>query len=130
MRKLLPLAIAAIAIAAGPASSAERSDPEAQLQRAIQGRVAGPPVDCVDLHSVRSTQIIPRTAIVYDAGSVIYVNRPRNGREELNRWDTLVTRLDSTRLCSVDTVRLVDPSTRTLTGIVFLGEFVPYRRAH
>ena len=44
------------------------------------------------------------TAIIYDAGSTIYVNRPHNGADALNRWDTMVTRLPSTRLCSIDTV--------------------------
>ena len=41
----------------------------------------------------------------------------------------MVTRLYTNRLCSIDTVRMVDPSSRMLTGIVFLGDFVPYRRA-
>jgi hypothetical protein len=32
------------------------------------------------------------------------------------------------RLCSIDTVRMVDLHNGFLTGIVFLGDFVPYRR--
>jgi hypothetical protein len=130
MRKVLPVIAAGLALATGAAAGATTPDPEAQLARALAGRVAGPPVDCVDLHAVHSTQIIPHTAIVYDSGSVIYVNRPRSGGDQLNRWDTMVTRLNSTQLCSVDTVRMVDPNSRFMTGIVFLGEFVPYRRAN
>ena len=36
--------------------------------------------------------------------------------------------LPSTQLCNVDTVTMVDRVSGMLTGIVFLGDFVPYRR--
>jgi len=127
MRKLLTI-IAATLFVGAAAAQAERPNREAELERALQGRVAGEPVDCIDLHRVRSSRVITDTAILYEAGSTIYVNRPRGGAESLNQWDALVTRLPNTRLCSVDAVRLVDPSTRMMTGVVMLGEFVPYRR--
>ncbi|MDQ8757520.1 hypothetical protein RCO27_14915 [Sphingosinicella sp. LHD-64] len=128
MRKFLAVLAGTLVLTALPAQAAPR-DPEAELARAVQGRVAGEPVDCIDLNRVRSSRIIDDTAIVYDAGSVVYVNRPRSGAESLDRWDTMVTRLwGSSRLCSIDTVRLVDTSSRMMTGVVFLGEFVPYRR--
>ena len=128
MRTLLPLVSAGLFLGAFAAQAAEPVDREAELARALRGRVAGEPVDCIDLHRVRSSRIITGTAIIYDAGGVIYVNRPRNGADELNRHDAMVTRLPSTRLCSVDVVRLVDQATQTMTGVVFLGDFVPYRR--
>ena len=56
------------------------------------------------------------------------MNRPRGGAQGLDRWDTLVTRPFGSRLCSVDTVELYDTSARMVHGVVFLGEFVPYRR--
>jgi len=126
---MLPLVAAAIALVAAPASAArEPVDREAELAEAIGNRVAGEPVDCIDLNRIRSSRIIDDTAILYTVGSTIYVNRPRSGAESLDRWDTLVTRTFTTRLCSIDTVRLVDSSSRMMTGLVFLGEFVPYRR--
>ena len=115
-------------MATAPAQAAPRGDPATQLARATEGRVAGDPVDCIDLQRVRSSRIIDDTAIVYDTGSIVYVNRPRSGAESLDRWDTMVTRTHSSRLCSVDTVRLIDSHSQMMTGIVFLGEFVPYRR--
>ncbi len=128
MRKLLPLIAGGFLLATGAAQAAGPADREAELERALRGRVAGEPVDCIDLHRVRSSRIINDTAILYDAGGVIYVNWPRNGADQLDRRDTMVTRLSSTRLCSIDTVTLVDSGSRSMTGIVFLGEFVPYRR--
>jgi hypothetical protein len=128
MRKLLPLIAASLLLGAFAAQAAEPVDREAELARALRGRVAGEPVDCIDLHRVRSSRIITDTAIIYDAGGVVYVNRPRNGADELNQWDAMVTRTPTTRLCSVDVVRMVDQGTQTMTGVVFLGDFVPYRR--
>lgn len=129
MKKLLPLlAVAGGLILGAPAQAADRPDGETRLARMLEGRVAGDPVDCVDLRRVRSSRIIDHTAIVYDAGSVIYVQRPTAGVESLRDWDTMVSRLFDSRLCSIDTVRMVDPHSGMLTGIVFLDEFVPYRR--
>ncbi len=127
MGKLLPLIVGGALLATGSAQAKPR-DPQAQLAREIEGRVAGEPVSCIDLHRVRSSRVIEDTAIVYDMGRTIYVNRPRSGADSLDRWDTMVVRPFGTRLCSVDTVHMIDPTSRILTGIVFLGEFVPYRR--
>ena len=127
MRKLLPLLAATLVFGAVSAQAAP-ADPEAELQRAIEGRVAGEPVDCITLNRIRSTRIIPDTAIVYEVGNVLYVNRPRAGARGLDRSDTLVSRPFSNRLCSVDTVQLFDMSSRMTHGVVFLDEFVPYRR--
>ena len=126
MRKLLTLIAGSLLI--GGAAQAKPADREAELARALQGRVAGEPVDCIDLHRVRNSRIINDTAIVYDAGSVIYVQRPTAGADSLSDWDTMVNYPFGGRLCSIDTVRMVDPHSGMLRGIVFLDEFVPYRR--
>jgi hypothetical protein len=127
MRALVTLLAGTLLLAAS-ASAAPRLSPEARLAQALEGRVAGAPVNCISLNRVRSSQIIEDTAILYDAGSTIYVNRPRAGRESLDRWDTLVTKLFTSQLCSTDVVHLYDTSARMETGLVFLGEFVPYRK--
>jgi hypothetical protein len=99
------------------------------LAEALSGRVAGAPVDCVNLRDIRSSKIINRTAILYETGGgTIYVNRPDAGRESLDDWDVLVTKTHASRLCSIDVVSLYDTSARMQTGVVFLGEFVPYRK--
>lgn len=126
MRKYIPL-IALAALASGSAVAAPRLHPEEQLARALDGRVAGRPVNCIDTRQA-SSRIIEGTAIIYKVGRTLYVNRPRVGAEDLERRSTLATRTISTRLCDIDTVQLFDLQARMMTGIVFLGEFVPYRR--
>ena len=128
MKKLIALSIASALLAIAPAQAGPRLTPEAKLARALEGRVAGEPVDCVNLRSIRSTQIIDRTAIIYDAGSTVYVNRPRGGQQSLDQWDVLVTKTHSSELCSIDIVHLYDSGSRMQSGFVSLGEFVPYRR--
>ena len=127
MRKFLPLIAFSLAFGAASAQAAP-VDREAQLERALEGRVAGEPVDCITVNRIRGTRIIPDTAIVYEVGNVLYVNRPRAGARSLEEMDTLISRPFSNRLCSVDTIQLYDMSARMTHGVVFLGEFVPYRR--
>lgn len=128
MRASVAFLAGALALTAAAAPAAPRLSPDAELAKAIEGRVAGEPVDCINLTRVRSSRVIEGTAIVYDAGSTIYVNRPRSGAEDLDRWDSQVVKPFGTQLCSVDVVRMYDLQSRMQTGLVFLGEFVPYRK--
>jgi hypothetical protein len=127
-KTLLILAAAAAAFAPAQARSPDPDKGERKLAQALEGRVAGEPVDCIDLHRIRSSRIIDRTAIVYDAGGTLYVNRPRSGARSLRDWDVMVTKPFGSRLCSVDTVQMYSPGSNMLGGIVFLGDFVPYKR--
>jgi hypothetical protein len=126
MGKLIPAIIGSLLLA-GPALASPRG--EAELERTIADRVAGEPVSCISLRGSESSRIIDGTAIVYRVGGTLYVNRPRSGAESLDRDDTQVNRLfGDSRLCNTDAVRLVDLHSGFMTGIVMLGDFVPYRR--
>lgn len=129
MRRLLLSLATFAALPIGGATAAPRLAPEAEIARALEGREAGEPVDCISLRQIRSTRIIDDTAILYETGSTIYLNRPRGGAQGLDRWDVLVTKTFSDRLCSIDTVNLYDSTSRITSGFVFLGDFVPYRKA-
>lgn len=126
MRKILMTLTALAALSAAPAS-AERQSPEAQLAGIIDGRVAGEPQSCITVRNMNS-QIVPGAGIVYEAGGTVYVNRLRSGRDSLDRFDVLVSEIRGGQLCSGETIRLMDSSTHMLSGIVFLDDFVPYRR--
>ena len=112
------------------AHSVENGRGEDRLTKIIDGRIAGKPVDCIDLRRADSTEIVDGTAIVYRDGRTLYVNRPRIGRESLDSDDILVTRTWSTPLCSIDTVRLIDRGSNFQRGFVGLGEFVPYTKVN
>lgn len=125
-RKLMLLA--ALFAMAGAADAA-RLSPDEQLAKAIDGRVAGEPVKCIPLRSIRSTQVIDRTAIVYTGqGRTIYVNRPASGLAFLRDDKILVTDTRSSELCNIDIVKLMDPGSKMISGSVGLGDFVPYTK--
>ena len=128
--------IAAVLVAATVLSLSVAADarprvaPEEKLAKMLDGRVAGEPRDCIYLPSIRGSRIIDKTAIVYDAGRTLWVNRPRSGASSLDDDDILVTNLhgSGSQLCSIDIVRLHDRTSFFYSGFVGLGEFVPYRK--
>jgi hypothetical protein len=128
MRLTHLLLAGALVATTAAAHAAPKRSPEAELARAVEGRTAGAPVDCITQRDIRSSRIIDGTAIVYDTGRILYVNRPTSGASSLSRDDVLVTDTHSPRLCSIDIVRLLDSGTHMPNGSVGLGPFVPYAR--
>lgn len=124
MRNILTAALAAAALVA-PAAAAPRN-PDAELAKLLDGRVAGKPTDCISLHRANSSRIIDGRAIVYEDGRTLWVNRPRGGAQSLHDDDVLLTKTFGDQLCSVDSVQLIDRSSRFVRGFVILGDFVPY----
>ncbi|MFN3469888.1 MAG: hypothetical protein ACK4G2_03790 [Novosphingobium sp.] len=134
MQKTLSRIAAALAagslLLAGAATAAKpRPTPEERLARTLEGRVAGKPVDCIYLPRVTSSYIVDKTAIVYDAGSTIWVNRPASGAAMLDDNDIMLTTPFGAQLCNVDIVRLIDRNVGIWRGSVGLGQFVPYTKA-
>jgi len=125
---LLAMSLSAGLADASAAHAQRRDRGEAELARMLAGRVPGKPVNCINLRSAQSSRIIDRTAIVYEDGGTLYVNRPRSGASSLDSDDILVTRTFGSQLCSLDTVRLLDRGSRISTGFVALDKFVPYAR--
>jgi hypothetical protein len=123
----LAVPVALLAVAPAATGAARGADGEKELAAAIGDRHAGQPVDCIEPTDVRSTRIIDGTAIVYDTGGRLYVNRP-GGASHLRRDDVLVTRIEGGQLCRIDSIRLLDAATRSVRGFVVLGRFVPYER--
>ena len=126
----LGIALSAAALAFGVVGAAQarpRETGQQQLDRLLQGRVAGTPVNCIPAYGNEQVRIIDGTALVYGSGRTIYVNRPRYP-SNLNDNDILVTRRFGSQTCKLDQVRLQDRSTRSFSGFVNLEQFVPYRR--
>ena len=132
--KTLAFALAATALAVtgcahpgGPYREREHEREEARLADMLQGRVAGEPRSCIAAFDLGRLQIIDRTAVVYDAGGTIWVARPSNP-ESLDSRDIVVIKRSGGQLCKQDLIRTVDRTSHITTGVVFLGDFVPYRR--
>lgn len=124
------LAVAALLIAAAPATARQSTQErgEAELAKQLNGLVPGKPQDCIMLSRVEGSDIVDGTAIIYRTlGGVTYVNRPR-GAEMLREDDIPVQFVWGSQLCRMDRVKLLDRSTRMDRGVASLGEFVPYTK--
>lgn len=129
MRILTALLAGTIAFSGTIVQAAPDRGGEARLAKALDGRVAGEPVACLNLRDIRSTRIIDNIAILYEtSGGKIYVNMPRSGASSLRDDRVMVTDTRSSQLCSIDTVKLYDSGLRMETGWVGLGDFVPYAK--
>lgn len=124
------IAAASVALSLSPAATAkERKTGEEKLAEMLEGRVAGEPESCIRTSSSRGLQIIDKTALVYDDGRTIWVNRPRNPKT-LDDSDYLVIKKfgNAGQLCKLDSVTTRDRGSNFFSGVIFLEEFVPYRK--
>ncbi|MFD1949293.1 hypothetical protein ACFSGX_00755 [Sphingomonas arantia] len=124
---LLIAAASVPAFAAAPVEAPITRSPE--LDKLIGNRVAGAPVDCIDLPRARSSETVSNPdTIVYRVGQSLYVNQPAGGCGF--RFDPIiVSRTPSTRLCRGDIITAVDRASRMQQGSCGLGMFTPYAKA-
>jgi hypothetical protein len=128
MRSILA-SVAAVSLIASAAYAIPAKSPEEKLAKALEGRAAGEPVDCIYLRDIRSSRIFDKTAILYELNNgTYYLNRPDAGAQSLSWNDVLVTDTHSPRLCSIDVVKLFDTHPWMQSGFVNLGKFVPYKK--
>lgn len=130
MTTILKTLIAGAALIAAPASAlaGKRDTPDVQLQKMLDGRVAGKPTSCIPLTNTRESTIIDGKAIVYRVGGKLYVNDLKGNADRLDDDDILVTRTFGSQLCRNDVVTLVSRASQIQHGFVILGDFVPYSR--
>jgi hypothetical protein len=124
----LVAALLTSAISASAATGGAYAKGEAQLAKLLDGRDAGKPVSCVSAHlDGQNMQVIEGTAIVYKAGSTIYVARPDDPKS-LDSDNILVINRFGSQICKQDIIRTVDRYSGFTTGAVFLGDFTPYTK--
>lgn len=105
---------------------------EAELAKLLNGRIPGAPEHCISASSASSSsnaRIIDGTAIVYDQGRTLYVNRPQGNLDTLREGDTLVSEVWGSQHCALDRVRTIEPGAGFPHSFLMLGDFVPYTKA-
>lgn len=127
MRILICFALATML--AAPALARERLEPEAQLSKMIEGRTAGKPTDCISLNRDTPSTTIDHTAVVYQQGGTLYVNRFGGSCPALDGFSVLVTRTTTDRLCRGDSVQIMTQPPAVLAGVCIFGDFTPYTKA-
>lgn len=128
MMRVTILALLATALTGSAATAQRPYDPQAQLARALAGRIAGPAQPCINLNQVTRTEVIGGVGIIYRINGRVFLNRPRAGLEWLERDSILVMQPVVSQLCRNEPMQLIDRTGGIQRGFVTLGEFVPYTR--
>ena len=128
----LLVAAAVLSFAGAAAHTADKVDKntqenEAKLAHKLEGRTAGEPVSCIPLQRLNELEVIYGVALVYETGDIIYVSRPTHP-EDLRRNDVVIVDRHTSQLCNSDVIKTVDRDVGFVTGVLFLGKFVPYRK--
>ena len=128
-RKWIAAALVAGVLAGGaPVLAADRTERgEAELAQLLQGRTAGEPKRCLAESERRHMRVIDGTALVFEDGDTVYVNRPPGARM-LDWSDVPVFEIWGGQLCEKDRVELRESTSLIPGPVLLMGEFVPYRR--
>lgn len=105
-----------------------KEDPAAKLAKITEGRVAGPPQQCISLAQIYDVQVIDKTTVVYRMGNTYYVNKLKSGASALDSDDIVVTRTYGSQLCAMDSIHMVDRYGAGAPGFAILGPFIPYTK--
>ena len=131
-RLVVPIAMAGAIMALSACATtrtemdAGHSREQARLAAMIEGKEPGEPRSCITAFTANRLHILDHTAIVYDAGDTVWVSRPVDPHS-LDTNDIVVIERTGGQLCKQDIIRTVDRTSGITTGVVFMGDFVPYR---
>ena len=99
-----------------------------RLEAALEGKVAGEPVNCVTRYPGASLTAISESVLLYRvSGRLIYRNDLIGGCTGLGRGDTLIIKPTGSQYCRGDIARSADLAIGSITGGCALGSFTPYR---
>ena len=103
---------------------------QADLNKVLDGKVAGKPVSCVSSINGRNMRAISDTTLVYQVSrTLVYKNELLGRCSGLSWGDTLVLNLQGSQYCRGDMARVVNLQSGMLSGSCALGDFVPYTPA-
>ena len=123
---LMPLMLAACAGGSEPPRLTEKQ--AARLEAALEGKVAGEPVNCVSRYPGSSLTAVSESVLLYRvSGRLIYRNDLIGSCTGLGRGDTLIIKPTGSQYCRGDIARSADLVTGSVTGGCALGSFTPYR---
>lgn len=123
---LMPLMLAACAVGSEPPRLTEKQ--AARLEAALEGKVAGEPVNCVSRYPGSSLTAVSESVLLYRvSGRLIYRNDLIGSCTGLGRGDTLIIKPTGSQYCRGDIARSADLVTGSISGGCALGSFTPYR---
>lgn len=128
---LLTAALGACSTNMGPPEQ-RTARQEDQLRRALAGKVAQAPVDCLPTYRSADMEVVDNYTILFrDGANRVFVQSPRGGCAPLGSGHyTLVTNLHNGQLCRGDISRVVDLPAGMTVGSCSMDSFIPYVTPH
>ncbi len=129
MRRLILLLMAAPLLGAG--TPTRTPDAQAKLDKHLAGRVAGQPEKCLRSDRTNSPIAVDDHTILFRDGPKTWRNDLQGGYQcgDLRGRKALVTAGFGRRICSGETVGIVDLYDGSHVGACVMGPFVPYTKA-
>lgn len=130
MRALLlgPVLVLAASCATHTAASSDRA--QQRLAEALEGRVAGEPVNCIPASEGGGPDIIDSKTILYRQGNRLWRNDLPDNCPFMRPNQILIVELWGSNLCRNDLVSVVERGGGSIPiGKCRLGQFTPYTRA-
>lgn len=112
--------------AMGPAQD---TSGDADLAKAVEGRTAGKPLNCVSASFIGTPQIIDRDTLVYRSGRTLYVNQLDVECPGLREGNTIVMEIHGSQICRNDSIRVLEPGSTIPGPYCRLGNFTPFKKA-
>lgn len=120
MKRVVTLTILAAALAT--AAGAARRDP-------LEGRVPGPPQQCIPVDASRGGTVFDRQTIIYQGyGGRIYRVQPVGPCPSLRPMTTLITQVYGGQICRNDRFQTIEPGQTIPSVPCRFGNFIPYTR--
>jgi hypothetical protein len=131
----LPMIVAGALVLAGCAANAEmqasqRAEAERDLAKALAGRTAGAPRDCIPISDAEGPQIVDDHTLLYKpVGRTLWRNDLAASCPAL-AWDkTLIVEVQAGQLCRNDRFRVLERGASIPSGYCVFGKFTPYTKA-
>lgn len=100
----------------------------AKLEKALEGKVAGEKISCINREPQTSLTIISNKVLLYRVSKrLVYKNALIGSCSGLTYGDTMIVRSFGSQLCRGDLATSANLMTGMTTGACALGDFVPYR---
>jgi hypothetical protein len=124
------LVILAALVATTGATADSRADRDARaLDKALAGRVAGKPIDCISPPLAGGTQVIGNHTLLYqNYGRAVLRNELPDACPGLDDNSIIVTEVHGGQLCRGDLFYTLDRDSRIPGPRCRLGAFVPYEK--
>jgi hypothetical protein len=127
---LIAPAIGSCTMALPPNAGAMTARQHAELAALTAGKVAGPPISCLQHYHTNDMVVPDEHAVAFRVGRrQVYVNGMQGGCPSLRPPYALLTRqVGTAALCRGDIAEILDTSTGATVGSCVFGDFIPYSR--